>query len=326
MQNGFRQVTLIGMGLIGSSIARALCKSAGTSCVVAADKDPEVCATVRELGLADRVTEDLADSVRGSDLVILCVPVGAFSAVVRTISPALEPRVILTDTGSVKRKVIESVRPHLPAHVRFIPAHPVAGTEQSGPRAGFSELFEGRWWLMTPEDDADPEAVELLRRLWESFGARVECMDAGHHDLALAITSHLPHLIAYTAVGTAADLENDTRNDVIRFSASGFRDFTRVASSDPTMWRDIFLNNRESVLEILGRFMKDVQAMERAIRSGDGDYLFERFTRARGIRRAVIEAGQANYIYPKAEDAAATPHGEVARSSVAPKSKRGSPA
>lgn len=318
----FRQVTLIGVGLIGSSIAWALRKVGAAERIVAVDMSPEVCEVVRELGFADEVTSDLAASVRGSDLVILCVPVGAFESVARTIAPTLGQGAIVTDTGSVKRAAIEAIAPYLPPSVHFVPAHPVAGTEHSGPRAGFAALFEKRWWLMTPLEGTESGVLDRLRGLWESFGARVEIMSAQHHDLALAITSHLPHLIAYTAVGTAAELEEDTRNDVIRFSASGFRDCTRVAASDPTMWRDIFLNNRDAVLDILQRFTEDLSAMQRAIRRGDGDYLFDRFTRARWVRRAVIDAGQANYVYPKAEDAEATPLGEVVQSSEAPVSRR----
>lgn len=324
-QRRFRQVTIIGMGLIGSSIARALRRAGAAERIVAADLSGECCRIAQEeLGIVDAATTDLGASVRGSDLVVLCVPVGALAAVAEAIAPGLERGAIVTDTGSVKRMAIEAIAPHLPDHVAFIPGHPIAGTEQSGPRAGFAELFEGRWWLMTPLAATDPAALARLSALWESFGARVECMSADHHDLALAITSHLPHLIAYTAVGTAAELEEDTRNDVIRFSAGGFRDFTRVAASDPAMWRDIFLNNRDSVLEILQRFTEDLSAMQRAIRRGDAEYLFDRFTRARGIRRAIIEAGQANYVYPKPEDAAATPRGEVPRSLTARSSERDS--
>lgn len=323
----FRQVTIIGIGLIGSSIARALRRAEAAEKIVAADLSQEACTVVRdELGIVDVATTDIAASVRGSDLVILCVPVGALASIAEAIGPALESGAIVTDTGSVKHAAIEAIAPHLPDHAHFVPGHPVAGTEQSGPRAGFAELFEGRWWLMTPLSATDPQILARLSALWQSFGARVECMRPDHHDLALAITSHLPHLIAYTAVGTAAELEEDTRDDVIRFSAGGFRDFTRVAASDPAMWRDIFLNNRDSVLEILQRFTEDLSAMQRAIRRGDGEYLFDHFTRARGIRRAIIEAGQANYVYPKAEDAAATPHGEVPRSSAARASGRGSKA
>lgn len=300
----FEQVTIIGLGLIGSSIARALRLHGLAREIIAADISPKVCKVVQSLGLADRVTDDLAESVRGSDLVIIAVPVGAFEAVARLIGPTLEPGAILTDTGSVKCSVIAQMTPHLPDHVRFIPAHPIAGTEHSGPQAGFAELFIGRWCILTPLPESDPRAVEALTALWTRFGAKVEIMTPEHHDMALGITSHLPHLIAYTIVGTAADLENQTRNDVIRFSASGFRDFTRIAASDPIMWRDIFLHNKDSVLSILQQFNEDLSALQRAIRDGNSAILEDTFTRGRAIRRAVIEAGQADYVYPEKARAA----------------------
>lgn len=317
----FEQVTIIGLGLIGSSIARALRAHNMVRTIIAADISQNVCKVFQSLDLADRVTDDLENSVRDSDLVIIAVPVGAFEAVARLIGPALEPGAILTDTGSVKCSVISQMLPHLPDHVRFIPAHPIAGTEHSGPEAGFAELFIGRWCILTPLPESDPRAVEKLTALWTGFGAKVEIMTPEHHDIALGITSHLPHLIAYTIVGTAADLENQTRNDVIRFSASGFRDFTRIAASDPIMWRDIFLHNKESVLSILQQFNEDLTALQRAIRDGNSAILEETFTRGRAIRRAVIEAGQADYVYPE-KTPAPTPDEEPPPPESAPGTSR----
>lgn len=313
----FARITIIGLGLIGSSIARALREKNLAETIIALDPSPEVRGAVGELGLADIITDDPETAVRDSDLVIVSVPVGAFESVARAIGPHLKPGAIVTDTGSVKRSVIDQMAGHLPRHVHFIPAHPVAGTEHSGPHAGFSTLFSGRWCILTPLPDSDPRAVETLAALWTAFGARVEVMTPEHHDTALGITSHLPHLIAYTIVGTAADLETQTRNDVIRFSASGFRDFTRIAASDPVMWRDIFLHNRESVLSILQRFTEDLTTLQRAIRDGNGQILEDTFTRTRAIRRQIIEAGQADYVYPNAPPAptpsAAHPPDEQAR-------------
>lgn len=288
----FRRLAIVGMGLIGSSIARAARRQNLAGSVVAADRDEAVCARVRDLGIADAVTADAAEAARGADCVILCVPVGACGAVAKAIAPALEPGAIVSDVGSVKGAVMAQVEPHLPKGVQFVPAHPVAGTEDSGPEAGFATLFAGRWAILTPAYGTDPQAVEAVRALWEGMGSAVEIMSAPHHDLVLAITSHVPHLIAYNIVGTAADLERVTRSEVIKFSAGGFRDFTRIAASDPTMWRDVFLNNKEAVLEMLQRFNEDLSALARAIRWDDGEALYELFTRTRAIRRGIVSEGQ----------------------------------
>jgi cyclohexadieny/prephenate dehydrogenase len=288
----FNRLALIGMGLIGSSLARVGRRKRLAREIIASDSSPEVRAEVTELALADRVAETPAAAVEGADLVILCVPVGAMGAVAQEIAPHLLPGAILSDVGSVKTEIIKTVAPHLPATVDFVPAHPVAGTEQSGPAAGFATLFLSRWSILTPPAGTNPKAVARLASFWKGAGANVEVMDAAHHDLVLAITSHVPHLIAYNIVGTAADLEQVTELEVIKFSAGGFRDFTRIAASDPTMWRDIFLNNKEAVLETLGRFNEDLSALQRMIRNGDGKGLFELFTRTRAIRRGIIEQGQ----------------------------------
>jgi cyclohexadieny/prephenate dehydrogenase len=288
----FARLCVIGMGLIGSSIARAARQFGVARTVVACDRDPAVCARVAELGFADRVTADAAEAVAGADLVILCVPVGANAAVAAVIGPHLARGAIVSDVGSVKAAVIAAIEPHLPDEVALVPAHPVAGTEFSGPDAGFATLFDGRWCIMTPCDRSTPEAVARLTQVWEAFGSKVETMSAAHHDIVLGITSHVPHLIAYNIVGTAADLEDVTQSEVIKFSAGGFRDFTRIAASDPTMWRDVFLHNRPAVLEVLGRFTEDLIALQRMIRHGDGEGLFDLFTRTRAIRRSIIEQGQ----------------------------------
>ncbi len=248
--------------------------------------------TAREIGLCDVVCDTAAEAVAGADLVVLCVPVGAMGAVAAEIKDALADGATVTDVGSVKQDVIETVGPHLPETAHFIPAHPLAGTEHSGPRSGFAELFDDRWCLLVPVENSDPEAVAKLRRLWEGLGSNVEEMDAEHHDLVLAVTSHAPHLIAYTMVGVADDLGRVTDGEVIKYSAAGFRDFTRIAASDPTMWRDVFLSNKDATLEILGRFTEELFALQRAIRTGDGDHLFDYFTRTREIRRGIIDAGQ----------------------------------
>jgi cyclohexadieny/prephenate dehydrogenase len=245
----------------------------------------------REIGLCDRVCDSAADAVEGADLIILCVPIGAMADVTREISGMLKPGAVLTDVGSVKRAVINAVEPHVPDGVHFIPGHPLAGTEQSGPRSGFAELFDNRWCLLTP-NGADVTEVKKLRAFWEALGSNVDEMDADHHDLVLAVTSHTPHLIAYTMVGVADDLSRVTDTEVVNFSAAGFRDFTRIAASDPTMWRDVFLNNKDATLEILGRFTEELFALQRAIRQGDGEHLHDYFTRTRAIRRGIIEAGQ----------------------------------
>ena len=288
----FERLTIIGLGLIGSSIARAARRTNAAKTIVAADISPEVCARVRDLNLADEVSDDLAAAVKDSDCVILCVPVGACGAVAAAMAPGLKDGAIVSDVGSVKGAVVTAMQPHLPKNVHFIPAHPIAGTEHSGPDSGFATLFHNRWLILTPVEHSDPAATEKLAAFWKAFGSNVEVMDVARHDLVLAVTSHLPHLIAYNIVGTAADLETVTQSEVIKFSASGFRDFTRIAASDPTMWRDVFLNNRDAVLEMLGRFNEDLAALQRAIRWGDGEALFNLFSRTRAIRRSIIEQGQ----------------------------------
>ena len=286
------RVALIGLGLIGSSIARAARHLNLARTIVAVDASEAVVARVRELGIADEATTDVAAGVRDADLVILCVPVGVCGKVAEAMQAGLKPGCIVSDVGSVKASVVAQVQPHLPEGVHFVPAHPVAGTEHSGPDAGFSTLFHNRWSILTPPEGADEAAVERVRAFWEAMGSNVEVMSAQHHDLVLAITSHVPHLIAYNIVGTAADLETVTQGEVIKFSAGGFRDFTRIAASDPTMWRDVFLHNREAVLEMLGRLNEDIALLARAIRWGEGDKLFDLFTRTRAIRRGIISSGQ----------------------------------
>jgi cyclohexadieny/prephenate dehydrogenase len=288
----FERLAVIGLGLIGSSIARAARRMNVAASIVAGDADPKVRERVQELGLADHVAATLAESVRGADLVILCVPVGANAAVADEIAPYLMSGAIVSDVGSVKSAVIAALSPRLPKGTHLVPAHPVAGTEYSGPDAGFETLFRRRWCILTPTEDADPAAVRRVQEFWEALGSNVELMSAAHHDLVLAITSHVPHLIAYNIVGTAADLEEVTSLEVMKFSAGGFRDFTRIAASDPTMWRDVFLYNKDAVLEVLGRFNEDLAALQRMIRWGEGDDLFDLFTRTRAIRRGIIEQGQ----------------------------------
>ena len=289
----FRRLALIGVGLIGSSIARVVRREDIAAEIVGADISRTARAELEELGICDRVVMDGAEAVRDADLVIVCTPIGKYAEVGQSIAPHLAPGAILSDVGSVKQAVMRDLAPVVPEHVHFIPGHPIAGTEHSGPRAGFAELFEGRWCILTPPPGADEAAVERLAELWRRAGSTVELMEPGHHDQVLAITSHLPHLIAYTIVGTAFGLEESTRREVIKFSASGFRDFTRIAASDPIMWRDIFLNNREAVLEMLSRFTEDLTALQRAIRWGEGEKLEDLFTRTRAIRRSIIEAKQA---------------------------------
>ncbi len=288
----FQRVALIGIGLIGSSISHALRRRGLAQTIVGSARTEATRATALRLGLVSAAYESPADAVKGADLVILCVPVGAYGDVARQIAPQLARGAILTDVGSVKGAVVRDVAPHVPEGVHFIPGHPIAGTEHSGPEAGFAELFDNRWCILTPTNGADPDAVTRLQRLWEAIGSNVEIMTAEHHDMVLAITSHVPHLIAYNIVNTAAHLERVTDSEVIKFSAGGFRDFTRIASSDPTMWRDVFLNNKEAVLEMLGRFTEDLTALQRAIRYAEGDRLFELFSAARAIRRGIIQAGQ----------------------------------
>ncbi len=286
-------ITIIGMGLIGSSLARRIKQGGLADKVIAADNNLDVCKKVEDLAIADAVTNNLEESVKDADMVVIAVPVGAMGKVAQRIAPHLKKGAIITDTGSVKAAVIDAIKPFCRSGIHFVPGHPVAGTEFSGPEAGFAELFDGRWCILTPLPDVSARAIEEVTRLWEGCGSMVEIMDVKYHDLVLGITSHLPHLIAYTIVGTANELEDDIKSEVIKFSASGFRDFTRIASSDPTMWRDVFLNNKEAVLEILQRFNEDLTAMQRAIRKGDGDYLYRRFGETRAIRKAIVDIGQA---------------------------------
>ncbi|MEJ0062322.1 MAG: prephenate/arogenate dehydrogenase family protein [Alphaproteobacteria bacterium] len=289
----FDRAAIIGIGLIGSSLARALRKHGLAGHIAIADSDPENLARARELNLGDAFVGDAAEAVREADLVVICTPVGTFESVARAIAPALRSGALVTDVGSVKQAAIAAIAPHIPPGIHFIPGHPIAGTEHSGPDAGFAELFDGRFYLYTPLPGTDPAMTGKLEALWAACGSKVEAMDAAHHDKVLAITSHLPHLIAYSIVGTAADLAGDLQQEVIRYSAAGFRDFTRLAASDPVMWRDIFLNNREAVLEIMQRFSEDLTALQRAIRKGDGATLHDLFARTRAIRREVIGVKQA---------------------------------
>ncbi len=289
----FERVAFIGIGLIGSSLARVLRRDGLAGEIVACARQAATRAKALELGIADRVTADAAEAVRDADLVVLATPLSAYAAIGTEIALALRPGAIVTDVGSVKQAVIRDLLPSLPASVHFIPGHPVAGTEHSGPESGFAELFRDRWCILTPLPATDPAALARLTALWEQAGMRVVTMDPEHHDKVLAMTSHLPHVIAYTIVGTATDLEDSLKSEVIKFSAGGFRDFTRIAGSDPVMWRDIFLNNREAVLEMLQRFSEDLTALQRAIRWGEGDKLEELFSRTRAIRRSIIEAKQA---------------------------------
>jgi cyclohexadieny/prephenate dehydrogenase len=288
----FDKLALIGIGLIGSSIARAVRARGLAKTISISTRKAATLEEARALGLGDSYALDAAEAVKGADLVILCTPVGAYQGVMEAIRDTLEPGAILTDVGSVKRHVIKVVRPLVPPGVHFIGGHPLAGTEHSGPASGFPELFEGRWCVLTPEPGTDPAAVDRLVSFWQALGSKVELLDADHHDLVLAITSHVPHLIAYNIVGTVADLEADTQSEVIKYSASGFRDFTRIAASDPVMWRDVFLTNRDAVLEMLGRFLEDLSRLQRAVRVGDGPAMEALFTRTRAIRRSIITAGQ----------------------------------
>ncbi|WOI34958.1 prephenate/arogenate dehydrogenase family protein [Tritonibacter scottomollicae] len=288
----YNRVALIGLGLIASSMFWAMKRSGLAGEVTGYARSAETRDTARRIGLCDRICDTPQEAVEGADLVVLCVPVGVMGAVAAEIAPVLMPGATLSDVGSVKRHVIEDVAPHIPEGVHFVPSHPLAGTEHSGPESGFAELFDNRWSLLVPVEGSDPEAVACLRALWEGMGAHVEEMDADHHDLVLAVTSHAPHLIAYTMVGVADDLRRVTDSEVIKYSAAGFRDFTRIAASDPTMWRDVFLTNKDATLEILGRFTEELFALQRAIRTGDGEHLHAYFTRTRAIRRGIIEAGQ----------------------------------
>jgi cyclohexadieny/prephenate dehydrogenase len=288
----FGKVTLIGLGLIGSSIGHAIKRAKLAGEIVGFDSSEEVRRKASTIGFIDTIGRSAAGSVKNADLVILCTPVGAYKSLAKAIAPNLKPGMILSDVGSVKNAVFKDVAPFVPKGVHFIPAHPVAGTEFSGPEAGFASLFDGRWTILTPPKGSDKRKVQSLKKFWEALGAQVEVMDIEHHDLVLAMTSHVPHLIAYNIVGTAHDLEKVTEGEVIKFSASGFRDFTRIAASDPTMWRDIFLNNREAVLEVLGRFNEDLSRLQRWVRDGNGEALFDLFTQTRAIRRSIISAGQ----------------------------------
>jgi cyclohexadieny/prephenate dehydrogenase len=288
----YNKVALIGLGLIASSMAHAMRANGLAAEIVGHAKSAETRATAMELGLCDHVYPTAAQAVQGADLVVLAVPVGAMGAIAAEIGPHLAPSATITDVGSVKGAVIAAVAPHLPQGVHFIPGHPMAGTEYSGPRSGFATLFENRWWLLTPQPDTDPAAVQRLRDYLSGMGAKIDQMDAARHDLVLAVVSHAPHLIAYTMVGVADHLEQVSNSEVIQYSATGFRDFTRIAASDPTMWRDVFLTNKDAVLDVLGRFTEELFALQRAIRMGDGAMLHDYFTHTRAIRRGIIEAGQ----------------------------------
>lgn len=288
----YERVALIGLGLIASSMFWASKRAGLAGEITGYARSQETRDTARKIGLCDRVCDSIAEAVKDADLVVLAVPVGAMEGVAQQISAHLKPGATVSDVGSVKRAVIGAVAPHLPDNVHFVPAHPLAGTEHSGPESGFPELFDNRWCLVVPPENTDEAAVARLKSFWQGLGSNVETMDADHHDLVLAVTSHAPHLIAYTMVGVADDLSRVTDSEVIDYSAAGFRDFTRIAASDPTMWRDVFLNNKDATLEILGRFTEELFALQRAIRTGDGDHLHDYFTRTRAIRRGIIEAGQ----------------------------------
>jgi cyclohexadieny/prephenate dehydrogenase len=287
----FQRVAIIGLGLLGGSVGLAVREHLPGVATTGYDADPAARKRAAERGLADQVCSSAAEAVDEADLVVLCVPVGAMAAAAAEIAPHLPAGVVVSDVGSSKQSVARELAAALPG-VAVIPAHPAAGTERSGPDAGFSSLFHNRWCIITPPEQADPAKVSALSSFWQALGAKVEVMDAAHHDLVLAVTSHLPHLIAYTIVGTASDLEGVTESEVIKYSAGGFRDFTRIAASDPTMWRDVFLSNKDAVLEMLQRFSEDLTALQRAIRVGDGNQLFDHFTRTRAIRRSIIEEGQ----------------------------------
>ncbi len=288
----FDRVALIGLGLIGSSLGHAMKRAGLAKHIAGHARSEETRKRALEIGFVDSVHGSAADAVKDADLVILCTPVGALGAIAAEIEPHLKKGAILTDVGSVKLAVIRDMGPHVPEGVHFIPGHPIAGTEESGPDSGFPELFDNRWCILTPVPGTDTQAIEKLSAFWTACGSKVDVMEPKHHDLVLAIVSHLPHIIAYNIVGTASDLETVTQSEVIKYSASGFRDFTRLAASDPTMWRDVCLNNKEPILEMLARFSEDLTALQRAIRWGDGDKLFDLFTRTRAIRRSIVDAGQ----------------------------------
>lgn len=291
MAQVYEKVALIGLGLIASSMFWRMKQDGLAGEVRGYARSEETRATARRIGLCDVVCESAAEAVAGADLVVLCVPVGAMAAVAEEIAPHLKAGATVSDVGSVKQAVIEAVAPELPDHVHFVPTHPMAGTEHSGPESGFAELFDNRWCLIVPHG-ADEAAVAQLEALWHGLGSNTERMDVEHHDLVCAVVSHIPHMIAYTMVGVADDFSRVSEQEVVKFSAAGFRDFTRIAASDPTMWRDVFLNNKQATLEILGRFTEELFALQRAIRTGDGDHLFDYFTHTRDIRRGIIEAGQ----------------------------------
>jgi len=288
----YDRVALIGLGLIASSMAHAMKRADLAGEIVGYARSAETRKIARDINLCDHVYETAAEAAQGADLVVLCVPVGAMESVAVEIALVLKAGATVSDVGSVKRAVIDAVAKHLPQGVHFVPAHPLAGTEHSGPNSGFAELFDGRWCILVPDLCDDKAVVDKLENLWRGMGSNVDSMDADHHDLVLAVTSHTPHLIAYTMVGVADDLGRVTDSEVIKYSAAGFRDFTRIAASDPTMWRDVFLNNKEATLEILGRFTEELFVLQRAIREGNGDLLHDYFTRTRSIRRSIIEAGQ----------------------------------
>ncbi|KUF10569.1 prephenate/arogenate dehydrogenase family protein [Pseudoponticoccus marisrubri] len=288
----YPRVALIGLGLIASSMFWSARRSGAIGHVVGYARSAETRETARRIGLCDSVVDSVAAAVRDADLVVLATPVGAMGAVMQDIAPHLKPGALVTDVGSVKRRVIEDVTPHLPAGVDFVGSHPMAGTEHSGPEAGFASLFDNRWCLIVPVEGTDPAVIDRLERFWQALGAETERMDADHHDMVCAVVSHIPHLIAYTMVGVADDLRRVSDREVIKFSAAGFRDFTRIAASDPTMWRDVFLTNRDATIEVLGRFTEELFALQRAIRTGDGEQLHAYFTRTRAIRRSILEAGQ----------------------------------
>lgn len=288
----FEKIALVGIGLIGSSLARVIRREGLAGQVAISTRSDATLARASQLGLGDTYTPDAKEAVRDADLVIVSVPVGSSGTVAAEIAPALKKGAILTDVGSTKASVIAQMQPHVPDGVHFIPGHPLAGTEKSGPDAGFAELFENRWCIFTPLPGTDPAALEKLSEFWRRCGSNIDTMDPQHHDMTLAIVSHLPHIIAYNIVGTADDLESVTKSEVIKYSASGFRDFTRLAASDPTMWRDVCLHNKDAILEMLARFSEDLSSLQRAIRWGDGEKLFDLFTRTRAVRRSIIEAGQ----------------------------------
>ena len=291
-QPRFERIALIGLGLIASSMAHALKQGGHVGSIAGYAKTPETRATALEIGFVDEVFDSAAAAVVGADLVVLAVPVGAMAEIAAEIAPHLKPGAILTDVGSVKGAVVEAVGPLVPEGVHFIPGHPMAGTEYSGPRSGFAALFQNRWWLLTPLPDTDPEALARLEALLSAIGAKVDHLEVARHDLVVAVVSHAPHLIAYTMVGVADHMRRISQQEVIKYSAAGFRDFTRIAASDPTMWRDVFLTNKDATLDILGRFTEELFMLQRAIRMGDGEQLHAYFTRTRAIRRGIIEAGQ----------------------------------